>query len=161
MTGPPREPAGGSKGGRWASRRREENSAGLGDREAAPGSKRVELEYLLSQIDEQVRNAAISISVGDEVFFSESNNGKAYRALGTTTILNLATIAERLPQSFKDCHPEVDWGGLRATRNMIGHEYDGVNYFIIWDALETHIPQMGQHILGPRDGLPRSSEPIN
>lgn len=46
----------------------------------------------------------------------------------------------RLPQEFTDDHPEVPWRAMKATRNLVAHEYEQIDYDIIWNALATRLP---------------------
>lgn len=46
----------------------------------------------------------------------------------------------RLPSEFVADHPEVAWRSMKATRNIVAHEYDQVDYQIIWNALQNRLP---------------------
>ncbi len=47
-------------------------------------------------------------------------------------------------------YPEVGWPGIVALRNIVAHEYFGVDEEIIWDIVQTKVPMLleqVQHIL--------------
>ena len=56
---------------------------------------------------------------------------------------NLHTLSEstqRLSDSLKDQHYEVDWASIAAFRNVIVHDYLGIDLSRIWDVLERDLP---------------------
>ncbi|MFP5041817.1 DUF86 domain-containing protein [Parasediminibacterium sp. JCM 36343] len=44
----------------------------------------------------------------------------------------IGEAANRLPESFKDKHAEIDWHRIRGFRNRIVHDYFGIDYAIVW-----------------------------
>jgi len=60
-------------------------------------------------------------------------------------IRNLEVIGEaanRLPDEYKDAHPEIDWYKIRGLRNRIVHHYFGIDYQIIWLVKEEYLPEL-------------------
>jgi len=50
-------------------------------------------------------------------------------------IKNLAVIGEaarRVPASVVEAHPEVPWSKMRAMRNVVVHEYFGIDEDVLW-----------------------------
>lgn len=54
----------------------------------------------------------------------------------------IGEAANRLPEEFKDKHPEVDWFRIRGFRNRIVHDYVDINYKIIWEIKNNFLPDM-------------------
>ena len=54
----------------------------------------------------------------------------------------IGEAANRLPDDYKDIHPEIDWHRIRGFRNRIIHDYFGIDYNIVWQIKETFLPQM-------------------
>ena len=71
---------------------------------------------------------------------------------------NLQTLAEsaqRLSETIKKNYPEVDWRGLSGLRNILVHDYLGVNLREVWQLLATRLPPLKdtiQRILGDLEG---------
>lgn len=58
---------------------------------------------------------------------------------------NLHTLSEstqRLSDALKSRHPEVDWPSIAAFRNVIVHDYLGVDLAQIWDIVERDLPDL-------------------
>ena len=56
----------------------------------------------------------------------------------------IGEAASRLPDEFKDGHPEIDWHKLRGLRNRIVHHYFGIDHKInfsitIFCGIKMHI----------------------
>jgi uncharacterized protein with HEPN domain len=49
----------------------------------------------------------------------------------------IGEAANRLPEIFKDQHPDIDWHRIRGFRNRIVHDYMGIDYEIVWE-IKTH-----------------------
>jgi uncharacterized protein with HEPN domain len=54
----------------------------------------------------------------------------------------IGEAANRLPEDFKDAHPEIDWYRIRGFRNRIVHDYVGIDYSIVWQIKITFLPEM-------------------
>jgi uncharacterized protein len=44
------------------------------------------------------------------------------------------------PIEIVDKHPEIPWREMRDMRNLLAHEYFGVNTKIIWETIQTDLP---------------------
>jgi uncharacterized protein with HEPN domain len=54
----------------------------------------------------------------------------------------IGEAANRLPDEFKDIHPEIEWHRLRGFRNRIVHHYFGIDFNIVWQIKETALGEM-------------------
>ena len=62
---------------------------------------------------------------------------------------NLQTLAEstqRLSPGLKATHPDVDWQDIAAFRNVLVHDYLGINLVRVWEIIERHLPVLKQQI---------------
>jgi uncharacterized protein with HEPN domain len=69
------------------------------------------------------------------------------RRIARSLLVDLSAAADRLPDSFRQAHPEVDWRGIRAVRNFIAHHYDGTDEEILWQAISAQFPQIVSALL--------------
>ncbi len=49
----------------------------------------------------------------------------------------IGEAAGRLPQNFKDKHPHINWQGMKDMRNIIIHQYDGVDPNTVWKVIQN------------------------
>lgn len=52
----------------------------------------------------------------------------------------IGEAARQMPKSFREKHPEIPWREIIGLRNVIAHEYFGLDNEIIWDVIQTQIP---------------------
>ena len=43
---------------------------------------------------------------------------------------------------FADAHPEVPWRSMRGMRNRIAHGYFDINLDLVWDTVQTALPDL-------------------
>jgi len=58
---------------------------------------------------------------------------------------NLQIIGEavnHLPGEITDAHPEVPWPQIRGFRNILVHQYFGVDVEVVRDVVVTHLPAL-------------------
>ena len=59
---------------------------------------------------------------------------------------NLQTLAEstqRISDRLKALHPEVDWRAIAGFRNVLVHDYLGINLVRVWEIVSVHLPVLG------------------
>ena len=70
---------------------------------------------------------------------------------------NLHTLTEttqRLSQSLKDDHPEIEWATLSAFRNVLVHDYLGIDIELVWTVVSKDIPELKAKILKILSDMP-------
>jgi uncharacterized protein with HEPN domain len=60
-------------------------------------------------------------------------------------VRNLMTIGEStrwIPEPIKEAHREVPWRTMRGVRNVVVHEYFGVDSGVLWETVRTDLPPL-------------------
>jgi uncharacterized protein with HEPN domain len=57
-------------------------------------------------------------------------------------LLVLGESASRVPESFRDILPDVEWGRIIRSRHIIAHEYHGIDYEVIWRMIKIYLPAL-------------------
>jgi uncharacterized protein with HEPN domain len=60
-------------------------------------------------------------------------------------VRNLEIIGEaskKLPDDLKNLHPEIEWRKITAIRNIVVHQYFGIDNHIIWDVVSTKLDSL-------------------
>ncbi|MFH1524811.1 MAG: DUF86 domain-containing protein [Chloroflexota bacterium] len=60
----------------------------------------------------------------------------------------IGEAARQIPKSFREEHPEIPWRETASLRNVIAHEYFGIDMDIIWDVIQTQIPTLAEQVRG-------------
>lgn len=54
----------------------------------------------------------------------------------------IGEAARNLPEEFKMRHPEVEWRGMTGMRDVIVHEYFGLNVHRVWKVIVNDLPRL-------------------
>ena len=52
----------------------------------------------------------------------------------------IGEVARRISSSYRKAHPEIPWKAIVGLRNVIGHQYDRINYTEIHRIVRNQIP---------------------
>jgi len=48
----------------------------------------------------------------------------------------------KLPESYRERRPDVEWQDIKDFRNLLSHEYFGVDLEIVWKIIEDDLPAL-------------------
>jgi len=54
----------------------------------------------------------------------------------------IGEASRHLSEGIKTQYPDMDWRGIRDFRNILVHEYFGVDLSIIWRIIQRDLPQL-------------------
>jgi uncharacterized protein with HEPN domain len=57
-------------------------------------------------------------------------------------LLVIAEAARRVSVATRQTLPNISWQEINGMRNRLVHEYDDVNLNIVWDVVQSEIPQL-------------------
>ena len=101
-----------------------------------------------SNISDKERLLHISDAIESIIEFT---NGITYEEYNRDFKLRLALIklleiigeaSAGISLQMQEQFSEIDWSILKSVRNVLIHEYFGIDYDIIWNAIKTNIPEL-------------------
>ncbi len=69
------------------------------------------------------------------------NNEKTFDA----TMMNFITLGEiisKISIKFKRKYNNIDWQKIYDFRNIIAHDYFGIDEYEVWEIIEKHLPKL-------------------
>ena len=54
----------------------------------------------------------------------------------------IGEAASRLSAETKEELPEIDWSKIVGMRHRLVHDYFAVDYDIVWDVVQNHLPKL-------------------
>ena len=67
----------------------------------------------------------------------------------TWVIHHLQIIGEavgKLTDDLKENYPEIPWKKIRGMRNILVHDYFGIDFDIVWNVIEIELPDLKRNI---------------
>ena len=61
------------------------------------------------------------------------------------TLRNIELIGEaatHVPDDVREAHPEIEWRSIIGARNRVAHAYSGIDDDVMWDIVQTAIPDL-------------------
>ena len=49
--------------------------------------------------------------------------------------------AKHVPDDFRDRHPEINWRGMAGLRDILIHEYFGIDLVNVWNISKASLPE--------------------
>ena len=92
----------------------------------------LEAEYLL--------NASSGLTF--DAFSSDETLQRAF--VRSLEVIGEAT--KKLPIDFRAEYPDVEWRSMAGMRDRLIHDYFGVDYEIVWDAVRNRIPALHRQV---------------
>ncbi|WP_294956367.1 HepT-like ribonuclease domain-containing protein [Sulfurovum sp.] len=54
--------------------------------------------------------------------------------------INIGEMIDRLSPAFRTDHQNIPWQEIKDFRNLVAHNYFGIDAEEIWDIIENHLP---------------------
>ena len=66
----------------------------------------------------------------------------------------LGEACRGVSSALREAHPEVPWPQIVAFRNVVGHQYFGVDLELVWGIVTGHVAGLGEQLRSVVDSLP-------
>lgn len=99
---------------------------------------------------------------GVDAYLADDLAGRTLRLAGRQLVIQVATVAEKLPDDFKAQYPDVEWVKVQRMRNLVAHHYDRVLDEFVWETLRSSLPRLVSDLgltPDPRRPAPRVRRP--
>jgi uncharacterized protein with HEPN domain len=67
-----------------------------------------------------------------------------------SVLVNFVIIGEsveRLSDDFRKTNTEIPWSRIKSFRNLVAHNYFGIDSEEVWQLIHTHLPILKQYII--------------
>ncbi len=59
----------------------------------------------------------------------------------TRSLEIIGEACKNIPGNFRLVYPQIDWKGFAGLRDIIIHQYFGIDYEAIWDTVINEVPE--------------------
>jgi uncharacterized protein with HEPN domain len=99
-------------------------------------------DYLLHILSE----ADFLLGASEGLKFSEFDSDETLRRAFVRSLEVIGEASKKVPQTFRDLHPEIEWRSMAGMRDRLIHDYMGVDYELVWDVIQNRIPELKKQI---------------
>ncbi len=96
----------------------------------------------LLDIQEAIKNIHKYAKLGKDEF----ENNELIQSWIVRHLQIIGEAACRLSEDFRNSHPEIPWTKIIGMRNILVHDYFGIDKAIVWAAVENELPTLRVHI---------------
>lgn len=100
------------------------------------------LEYLRHILDETEFITDRASGLDKDDFMHDEAMKRAF----VRSLEIIGEAAKSVPAEFKEKYHHIDWRAMAGMRDRLIHRYFGVDYDIVWDAVESKVPVLKQEI---------------
>jgi uncharacterized protein with HEPN domain len=54
----------------------------------------------------------------------------------------MGEATKRLSSHYRNQHPEIPWKDIAGMRDIIIHQYDRIDFDVVWDVTQDNIPKL-------------------
>lgn len=78
----------------------------------------------------------------EDLLDDETNSRAIVRSLEI-----IGEASKKVPDEVRADHPNVNWREMAGMRDVLIHNYFGVDYDIVWDVLQNDIPELHDELM--------------
>lgn len=97
------------------------------------------LKHILEEIDFLLNNT-------NDLTFKDFLNDEILKRASARSFEIIGEAVKNLSEVFKSEYSEIEWKKIAGMRDKIIHQYFGVNYDIIWQAITEKLPGLRDEI---------------
>ena len=100
--------------------------------------RRVYSDYVRDILEEIQLVIQFSQDITFDDFLSDRKTQRAIeKCLG-----NMGEASKKIPDSIRKKYPEIPFKQMSQMREIVVHDYDGINYMIVWETVTKEIPPL-------------------
>jgi len=59
---------------------------------------------------------------------------------GMMNFIVIGEMVDRISEIFKDANPQIEWNRIKGFRNLVAHDYFGIDAEEVWQIISNDLP---------------------
>ena len=97
------------------------------------------LRHILDEADYLLQTSA-------DLTVDEFQSSETLRRAFVRSLEIIGEAAKKLPADFRAQHTSIEWRKIAGMRDRLIHDYFGVDYDLVWDVVQTRIPELRREL---------------
>lgn len=97
------------------------------------------LRHIMDEVEYLLRRSA---NMDRREFLDNEDLRRAF----ARSIEIIGEASRRIPDEYRQEHPDIDWRSMAGMRDRLIHGYFGVDYELVWDVVRTHVPVLKERL---------------
>jgi len=93
-------------------------------------------------LDDLVEAGKAILSYVDNISFEEFKTDRMRQSAVIREFEIIGEAVGKLPDELKMSSPDVAWQDIKDFRNLLAHEYFGVDLEIVWQVVQANLPAL-------------------
>lgn len=94
------------------------------------------LDYLRHIIDE----CDYLMDASKDIHFDDFLEDGTFQRAFVRSLQIIGDATKMIPEDLRNENPDIEWKKIAGMRDVIVHDYFGVDHQIVWDVIKRHIP---------------------
>ena len=103
------------------------------------GKDRIILRKIVGYIDD------VAQFVSDIDFDSFLADKKTLSACAFA-VSQMGELVKEISDDTQNAHPAIPWKSIRGMRNRIVHDYENIDYAVLWSTIKTSLPELKEQL---------------
>ena len=112
---------------------------------------------VLARLDDILEAAEVARHCTSTTTQKIGEDNKATRYVPERSLEIASDAVRHIPDALQSRYPEIPWRSIKTIGNILRHEYDRVDFDVIWDAATVHLPKLETAIQHMRAELENES----
>jgi len=81
-----------------------------------------------------------------DLIYDEFINDETLKRAFVRSLEIIGEAVKTIPKQVCDQYSQIEWNKIAGMRDKLIHHYFGVDYDLVWDVVENHIPKLKETI---------------